>query len=105
LTRKYKKRPPEPEIPPDSEVRILVNRCDICNNELPETAASESLAYRMDVLAEINNSFESAHDKSEPKLLLCTRIHDSKLLLTLSQYQKEFYHMPRLNRLIIFNAG
>ena len=53
---KYRKRPPEPEIPHDSEVRILVNRCDICNNQLPETAAGDDLEYRMDLLAEINDS-------------------------------------------------
>jgi hypothetical protein len=53
LTRKYRKRPPEPD---DSEVRILVNRCDICNNQLPETAAGDDLEYRMDLLAEINDS-------------------------------------------------
>ncbi|MGC2427707.1 MAG: hypothetical protein WA421_11780 [Nitrososphaeraceae archaeon] len=80
MTRKYRKRPPEPEIPPDREVKILVNRCDICNTELPETAASESLAYRMDVLAEMNNSFESVHDKSEPKLLLCTRCSEEYMI-------------------------
>ena len=73
MTRKYRKRPPEPEIPPNSEVRILVNRCDICNNQLPETAAGDDLEYRMDLLAEINDSFESEHDKSEPRLILCNR--------------------------------
>ena len=74
------KRPPEPEIPPDSEVRILVNRCDICNNQIPETAAGDNLEYRMDVLAEIDNSFESEHDKSEPKLLLCNRCSDEYMI-------------------------
>jgi hypothetical protein len=73
LTRKYRKRPPEPEIPPDREVKILVNRCDICNNELPETGANDNLEYRMDVITEINNSFESEHDKTEPRLMLCKR--------------------------------
>jgi len=71
LPRKYKKRPPEPEIAPDSEVRILVNMCDICNNQLPETAASDDLEYRMDVVTEINDSYESEYDKTEPKLMVC----------------------------------
>ena len=73
MTRKYRKRPPEPEIPPDREVKILVNRCDICNNELPETGANDNLEYRMDIITEINNSFESEHDKTEPRLMLCKR--------------------------------
>jgi len=37
--QKQKKPSFQPEIPPDREVRILVNRCDICNNQLPETVA------------------------------------------------------------------
>ncbi len=67
--------PPETEITPyaDREIRILVNRCDICNNPLPQTPENDNLEYRMDMLAEINDSFESVHDKSEPKLLLCER--------------------------------
>ena len=43
-------------------------------------AASENLAYRMDVLAEMNDSFESVHDKSEPKLLLCTRCSEEYMI-------------------------
>ena len=71
MPRSHKKLPPpEPQIPPDTEVRVLVNRCDICDNQLPQTAKNDNLEYRMDVLAEINDSFESAHDKREPKLLL-----------------------------------
>ncbi|MGB8160610.1 MAG: hypothetical protein WCE93_10740, partial [Nitrososphaeraceae archaeon] len=73
-------RPPEPEIPPNSEVRILVNRYDICNNQLPEIAAGDDLEYRMDLLAEINDSFESLHDISEPKLLLCKRCSEEYMI-------------------------
>ena len=80
MTRKYRKRPPEPEIPPNSEVRILVNRCDICNNQLPETAAGDDLEYRMDLLAEINDSFESEHYKSEPSLILCNRCSEEYMI-------------------------
>jgi len=64
---------PQPQFASDKDVKIIVNRCDICNNQLPETAATDNLEYRMDILAEINNSFESVHDKGEPKLLLCKR--------------------------------
>ena len=85
MTPRHKKLPPpEDEIylPPYtySEVRILVNRCDICNNPLPETTESDNLEYRLDVLAEINDSFESPHDKSEPKLLLCARCSDEYMI-------------------------
>ncbi|MFI5407109.1 MAG: hypothetical protein ACHQ1D_11445 [Nitrososphaerales archaeon] len=77
MTGRHKKQipPPESEISPytDREIRILVNRCDICNNQLPQTPENDNLVYRMDVLAEINDSFESVHDKSEPKLLLCAK--------------------------------
>ena len=69
MTGRHKKQipPPESEISPytDREIRILVNRCDICNNQLPQTPENDNLEYRMDVQAEINDSFESAHDKSE----------------------------------------
>ena len=68
-----KRSSPEPEITPyayaDREIRILVNRCDICNNKLPQTLENDNLEYRMEVQAEINNSFESVHDKSEPKTI------------------------------------
>ena len=64
----------------DREIRILVNRCDICNNKLPQTPENDNLEYRMDVQAEINNSFESAQDKSEPKLLLCARCSDEYMI-------------------------
>ena len=80
MTRRYKKRPPEPEIPSDREIRILVNRCDICNNQIPETTAGDNLEYRMDVLAEINDSFESEHDKTEPKLMVCKRCSEKYMV-------------------------
>ena len=58
---------------------------------------------------EINDSFESEHDRTEPRLMLCMvmfrEIHDSKLLLTLFEYQEAFYHTPRLNFLLTFKAG
>jgi hypothetical protein len=64
------KRLPKP-LTPDRYVQITVSRCDLCNNPLPKT--EDDLEYRMDVLAEINDSFESEHDKTEPRLMLCKR--------------------------------
>ncbi|MDQ5868262.1 MAG: hypothetical protein M3530_00885 [Thermoproteota archaeon] len=61
----------------DKNVRILVSRCDICNEQLPETPDNHNLNLeaRMNVVDEIDDSFESEHDKSTyeygPKLLLC----------------------------------
>ena len=72
----------EPEIPHYKEVRVLINRCDICNNPLEKTPENDNLEYRMDVLAEINDSFESVHDKSEPKLLLCAKCSTEYMIST-----------------------
>ena len=62
------KRLPKPPTP-DREVQINVYRCDLCNNPLPETG--DNLEYRIGVIDEINDSYESEHDKTEPRLLLC----------------------------------
>jgi hypothetical protein len=53
-------------------VRLLVSRCDICNEicKVPD-----DFEERMNILDEIDNSFESDYDKSTyecgPKLILC----------------------------------
>lgn len=82
MTRSHKKRRPETKIPPDREISILVSKCDICNNLLPETPENDNLEYHIDGLAEINDSFESVHDKSEPKLVLCARCSDEYMIST-----------------------
>lgn len=53
----------------DRDTRILISHCDLCNNELPKEA--DNIQYRINVLDEIDNSFESEYDKHEPRLLLC----------------------------------
>lgn len=57
----------------DKDVKILVNRCDICNEQLPET--TNDIQTRMNIIDEIDDSYESEHDKSTykdgPKLILC----------------------------------
>lgn len=61
----------------DKNVRILVSRCDLCNEQLPETPDNHNLDLeaRMNIIDEIDNSFESDYDRSTyeygPKLLLC----------------------------------
>ena len=58
-------------IPRDKEAeRILISHCDICNDELPKEA--DNIQYRINVLDEIDNSYESEYDKHEPRLLLCS---------------------------------
>jgi hypothetical protein len=63
----------------DKDVKLLVYRCDICNEQLPETEdninQNFNLETRMKIIDEIDDSFESEHDKSTyecgPKLILC----------------------------------
>lgn len=42
---------------------------DLCNEQLPKEA--NNIQYRNNVLDEIDDSFESEHDKHEPRLSLC----------------------------------
>ena len=57
--------------------RITLIRCDLCNDQLPQTEdnVNDNLETRMKIIDEIDDSFESDHDKSTyeqgPKLLLC----------------------------------
>jgi uncharacterized protein with PIN domain len=50
--------------------RILISRCDLCNDELPKEA--DNIQYRINLLDEIDDSYESEYDKHEPRLLLCS---------------------------------
>ncbi len=53
----------------DKDTRILVSHCDLCNDQLQKEA--DNIQYRINVLDEIDESFESEYDKHEPRLLLC----------------------------------
>ena len=61
----------------DRHTRINLIRCDLCNDQLPQTEdnVNDNLETRMKIIDEIDDSFESDHDKSTyeqgPKLLLC----------------------------------
>ena len=58
-------------IPRDKEAeRILISHCDLWNDELPKEA--DSIQYRINVLDQIDNSYETEYDKHEPRLLLCS---------------------------------
>jgi hypothetical protein len=54
----------------DKDTRILISHCDLCNDELPKEA--DNIQYRINVLDEIDDSYESESDKHKPKLLLCS---------------------------------
>ena len=69
-----KRKPKQPRIKfkvrvSDRDTRILENHCDLCNDKLPKEA--DDIQYRINVLDEIDNSYESEHDKQQPRLLLC----------------------------------
>ena len=47
--------------------RIVVNRCDLCSDQLPQTTednVNDNLETRMKIIDEIDDSFESDNDKS-----------------------------------------
>ena len=54
----------------DRDTRILKSHCDLCKEELPNEA--DNIQYRINVLDEIDDSFESEYDKHQPRLLLCS---------------------------------
>ena len=54
----------------EKDTRILKSYCDLCNEDLPKEA--DNIQYRINVLDEIDDSFESEYDKHEPRLLLCS---------------------------------
>ena len=67
---KNKKTKPK-RIPRDKEAeRILVSNCDLCDEQPPKEA--DNIQYRINILDEIDNSYESEFDKHEPRLLLCS---------------------------------
>ena len=53
----------------DRDTPIVINRCDLCKEILPRQA--DNIQNLINVLDEIDDSFESEYDKHEPRLLLC----------------------------------
>ena len=67
---KTKPKPrPRPRIN-DRDTRIIKSHCDLCNDDLPKEA--DNIEYHINILDEIDDSFESEYDKHEPRLLLCS---------------------------------
>ena len=68
----------------DKKVRILVSRCDLCNELLLQSPDNLNLQAHMKIIDEKDDSFESDCDKSTyeygPKLLLCDYCQKEYLL-------------------------
>ena len=68
----------------DKKVRILVSKCDLCNEQLLQTPDNLNLQAHMKIIDEKDDSFESDCDKSTyeygPKLLLCDYCQKEYLL-------------------------
>ena len=47
----------------NKDTKILATRCDLCNDQIIE--APQDFEYQIDVLTEIDDSFESDCDKSQ----------------------------------------
>ena len=66
----------------DIETRILISKCDLRNDDLPKEG--DNIQYRINILDEIDDSFESDYDKSTyesgPKLILCEYCQKEYLL-------------------------
>jgi hypothetical protein len=52
----------------DRDTKIVVKTCDLCNNPIP---CHEDIEIKIDMLQEIDDSYESEYDKHEPSLILC----------------------------------
>lgn len=61
---------------------VRVHKCDICNDHITE--APDNIESLIDILKEIDDSYESEYDKREPTLLLCN-------------YCKKEYQIPSYN--------
>jgi hypothetical protein len=63
--------------------RITLIRCDLCDDQIPQTERV-NLEGRMEIIDEIDDSFESEYDKSTyeqgPKLILCDYCQKEYLL-------------------------
>lgn len=71
VTKRKPKSKPQPRLNfNDRDTRILKSHCDLCNDELPKEA--DNIQYCINVLDEIDDSFESEYDRHEPRLLLCS---------------------------------
>ncbi len=49
-------------------IKVRVYHCDICNDKID---CNDDIEAYIDMMNDINDSYESEYDKQEPKLLLC----------------------------------
>jgi hypothetical protein len=52
----------------DREFKPVINRCDLCDDPI---LCHEDIEIKIDILTEIDDSYESELDKHEPRLMLC----------------------------------
>ena len=52
----------------DKQFKAVVNRCDLCDKPIP---CLHDMEIKISMLKEIDDSYESEHDRIEPRLLLC----------------------------------
>jgi hypothetical protein len=52
----------------DRLVKVVYNRCDICDERL---ICSDDIESKIEALDEINGSYLDEYDKQEPRLLVC----------------------------------
>ncbi len=53
----------------DRLFKVQQHKCDLCNDYLP--TCKDDIESYIDMMNDINDSYESDYDKQEPKLLLC----------------------------------
>jgi hypothetical protein len=63
---------PSRNVPIDNSLRksisLRIHKCDICDDRL---GVIDDLENQIDIIKEIDDSYESEYEKHEPKLLLC----------------------------------
>lgn len=57
--------------------KSVINRCDLCDNPID---CHEDVELKINVLNEIDDSFESEYDKKEPTLMIC-RVCEKEYLI------------------------
>jgi hypothetical protein len=87
---------PSRNVPIDNKwfrtITIRVHNCDICDDRLE---CNDDIESQIDMLNEIDDSFESEYDKQEPKLLLCNYCQKEYLIPGYTKYCNKNSMLPR----------
>ncbi len=52
----------------DKQLKIQHHKCDLCDDRIE---CNDNIESYIDMMNDVNDSYESEYDKQEPKLLLC----------------------------------